>query len=692
MPLNLVGTLAPPASLTDSAQQAADTTSGLLRLVGVDSDPLTGREHILVTNLLDRAWQAGITLDLPGLILQVQEPPLRKLGVIDIDTFFPAPDRTKLALRLNALLASPTFAAWGRGEPLDIDAWLGQGPRCTIVSLSHLSEDERQFVVTLVMSRVVSWFRAQPGTSSLRALVYFDEVMGFVPPVAAPPSKAPILTTLKQARAFGVGLVLATQNPVDLDYKAISNAGTWMVGRLQTERDKDRLLEGLRSASGAADVDAAGATISGLAKREFLLHEVGTSVPRVFTSRWAMSYLRGPLTGPQIAKLMADRKPAPAPAGPAVAPEAVSGAAGRRDPPTPVPPEELVPPVPAATPGVSPVPPTTPGVDAAPDFMDLPAPPPDPGEESPVAPKVAEGVPIRFLDPAAPWASQVGARPGGTRLVAGLAARVVVRYDDTAVRLDHTEEYELVAVPLARDFDAAAVIAVDYDDRDLRSTPPAPASYVLPDAPVHTKTWFTSAAAALKRHLEDSRSVTVLRNTSLKIASRIGEDRAAFEARCREAAGNAADAEGEKLRERLERQSDRLQDVLERSELRLGELEVDVKQRQNEEWLSGAGGILGSLLGGRRGVRGITREMRRASEHRSQTARTAQRAETAQSRVEDAREELADLETKLADELLDIDGRWNAAALDVEELTVTVDKGDVTVTELALVWIPTQPG
>ena len=324
-------------------------------------------------------------------------------------------------------------------------------------------------------------------------------------------------------------------------------------------------------------------------------------MPRVFTSRWAMSYLRGPLTGPQIATLMADRKPAPAPAGPAVAPEAGSPApqvAAR--PPTPVPPEELVPPVPAATPGREP---------GAADHTrrrrraGLHGPSgaaARPGRGDPGRAEGRRGRPVRFLDPAATWAAQVGRQPGGTRLVAGLAARVVVRYDDTAVRLDHTEEYELVAVPLARDFDAAAAIAVDYDDRDLRSTPPAPASYVLPDAPVHTKTWFTSAAAALKRHLEDSRSVTVLRNTSLKIASRIGEDRAAFEARCREAAGNAADAEGEKLRERLERQSDRLHDVLERSELRLGELEVDVKQRQNEEWLSGAGGILGSLLGGRR--------------------------------------------------------------------------------------------
>lgn len=691
VPLDLVGTLAPPADLSGAAEQAADTTAGLLRLVGVDSDPLTGREHILLTNLIDRAWRAGTVLDLPGLIAQVQEPPLRKLGVIELETFFPAPARLQLALRLNALLASPTFAAWMRGEPLDIDAWLGGSGRCTIVNLAHLSDDERQFVVTLLMSRLVSWFRTQAGTSSLRALVYVDEVMGYVPPVAAPPSKAPILTTLKQARAFGVGLVLATQNPVDLDYKALSNAGTWMVGRLQTERDKDRLLEGLRSASGAADIDAAAATISGLAKREFLLHQAGGGVPQVFSSRWAMSYLRGPLTGPQIATLMAGRTVT-------AVEEPVAG--------------------PAAGPvAAQPVAPAPPGVDLAPDLAQpapssrlgqlapppvprppegglglLPAPPPEPGalpaDQTPIAPKVADGVAVRWLDPAAAWAATVGATPGGTRLVAGVAARVTVRYDDAALGLDHTEEYEAVVVPLSGQLDAAQAITVDYDDRDLRNAAPAGAVYVLPDAPIHTKTWFTSAGAALKRHLEASRSVTVLRNRPLKLASRPGEAGDAFAGRCRDAAGLAADAEAAKLRERLERQADRLHDVLERGEQRLGELEVDVKQRRNAEWLSGAGGLLGSLLGGRRTVRGMAGEVRRASDRRSQSARTAQRLETAEERVADARQELVDLEAELADELAEIDGRWNAAALDIEEVAVTPDKGDVDVVEVVLVWVP----
>src|SRR5690606_22661195 len=234
-------------------------------------------------------------------------PPIRKLGVFDLDTFFPADQRMKLAVQLNSLLASPAFATWLQGAPLDIGRMLytAEGkPRGAIVTLAHLSDAERQFVVTLLLSKLVSWMRRQPGTSDLRALVYMDEVFGFAPPTATPPSKKPILTILKQARAHGVGLVLSTQNPVDLDYKAMSNAGTWMIGRLQTERDKERMLEGMRAAAGATDLGALATLIGGLGKRQFLLHSARGGAPRRFTTRWAMSYLRGPLTRVEIERLM----------------------------------------------------------------------------------------------------------------------------------------------------------------------------------------------------------------------------------------------------------------------------------------------------------------------------------------------------------------------------------------------------
>ncbi|MBA3604991.1 MAG: ATP-binding protein, partial [Acidimicrobiia bacterium] len=316
VPINILGSLQAPA--TDDAEIIGDEilgyVSGLLGLVGIDADPLSSREHILLANLIQHAWSAGTSLDLPTLVGQVQQPPLRKLGVFELEQFFPADDRTKLAMRLNGLLASPAFAAWGAGQPLDIQSMLyaaGGSPRCAIVTTAHLSDEERQFVTSTLLSKLVTWMRRQSGTTNLRALLYMDEVAGYLPPTANPPTKQPIMTLMKQARAFGVGVVLSTQNPVDVDYKALSNAGTWMIGRLQTDRDKQRLLDGMSAAAGGVDVGAIGDTISGLAKREFVLRRAGKDQPEVFTTRWAMSYLRGPLTRDQIRQLMAGRDETP---------------------------------------------------------------------------------------------------------------------------------------------------------------------------------------------------------------------------------------------------------------------------------------------------------------------------------------------------------------------------------------------
>ena len=396
--LNVIGDLSAPAAGADEEamrEEIDGLVQGLLNLVGVSSDPLSGREHVLLANLIHHAWDAGTDLDLATLLAQIQDPPMRKLGVIDLDTFFPASDRTALAMKLNGLLASPSFAAWGEGVPLDIAEMLEGGgkPKAAIVSIAHLSDEERQFAVTLLLSKLVTWMRAQPGSPDLRALVYMDEVFGFVPPTAEPPAKRPILTILKQARAFGVGMVLSTQNPVDLDYKAISNAGTWMIGRLQTERDKGRLLEGMRAAGGDADIDAIGDTIGGLGKRKFLLHTTRGGAPTTFGTRWAMSYLPGPLTRDQIGTLMAEQKEAVATAAP------VAAAAATGD---------------AAAPATAPP--------ATPELAD---------DESAVAPEIADNVEVAYLDPAAPWAADIGARSGGRRLTAALAARVRLLFDDT---------------------------------------------------------------------------------------------------------------------------------------------------------------------------------------------------------------------------------------------------------------------
>src|SRR5262245_45523897 len=310
---------APPKELIEDAdafsERIASATSGLLALMGIDADPVRSREHIFLSNVFDNSWRAGKDLNLTQLIQSIHKPPFKKIGVVDIDSFFPSKDREKLALQLNNLLASPSFAAWLEGEPLDVGKLLytpEKKPRLAIMSIAHLDDAQRMFFVTILLNEVLAWIRTQPGTSNLRALLYMDEVFGYFPPTANPPSKTPMLTLLKQARAFGLGIVLATQNPVDLDYKGLSNTGTWFLGRLQTERDKARVLEGLEGASaqaGAAfDRGAMEKTLASLGNRVFLMNNVHEDHPVVFQSRWALSYLRGPLTREQIQTLMAPRK------------------------------------------------------------------------------------------------------------------------------------------------------------------------------------------------------------------------------------------------------------------------------------------------------------------------------------------------------------------------------------------------
>ncbi len=292
-------------------ERVGSATSGLLALLGIDADPVRSREHIFLSKLFDAAWRSGRDLDLQQLIENIQRPPFDRVGVVDLESFFPAADRYKLAMSLNNLIASPSFASWMQGEPLDVQRMLfspSGKPRLAVVSIAHLDEPQRMFFVTLLLNEVLSWVRTQPGTSSLRALLYMDEVFGYFPPLANPPSKRPMLTLLKQARAYGLGCILTTQNPVDLDYKGLSNAGTWFLGRLQTERDKARVIEGLEGASAEAgskfNRQQMEATLAGLAKRVFLMNNVHDNAPVVFQTRWAMSYLCGPLTRGQIKTLM----------------------------------------------------------------------------------------------------------------------------------------------------------------------------------------------------------------------------------------------------------------------------------------------------------------------------------------------------------------------------------------------------
>jgi hypothetical protein len=316
IPISILKSFATPPSaiLNDEdllRERISTTVMSLLGLVGIEADPIQSREHILLSTILDTAWRQGQDLDLAAIIQQVQKPPITKIGVLDLESFYSSKDRFTLVLALNNLLASPGFNAWLQGTPLDLSQILytpNGKPRVAIISISHLSDPERMFFVSLLMNQVLGWMRGQSGTTSLRAIVYMDEIFGFLPPIANPPSKLPMITLLKQARAFGVGMVLATQNPVDLDYKALGNAGTWFIGRLQTERDKARLLDGLDSAAASSGAQFNRSQIekilSTLGSRVFLMNNIHEDAPEIFQSRWDLSYLRGPLTRDQIKTLM----------------------------------------------------------------------------------------------------------------------------------------------------------------------------------------------------------------------------------------------------------------------------------------------------------------------------------------------------------------------------------------------------
>ncbi|MBV8864156.1 MAG: ATP-binding protein, partial [Acidobacteriaceae bacterium] len=314
---------APEGSILNDPEMLRDlisaTVTSLLGLVGIEADPIQSREHVLLANIFEANWKQERDLDLPSIITQIQKPPIAKAGVMDLETFYPAKDRFALAMSFNNLLASPGFKAWLTGDPLDVASMLHtpQGkPRISILSIAHLSDSERMFFVSLLLNQVLSWVRTQPGTSSLRAVLYMDEIFGYFPPVANPPSKKALLTLLKQARAYGLGIVLATQNPVDLDYKGLSNTGTWFIGRLQTERDKMRVMDGLEGAASEAhaafDRRAMEQLIAGLGSRTFLLNNVHEDRPQLFKTRWTLSYLSGPITREQIKRLMQNRKGAAA--------------------------------------------------------------------------------------------------------------------------------------------------------------------------------------------------------------------------------------------------------------------------------------------------------------------------------------------------------------------------------------------
>ncbi len=667
IPLNVVGSLIAPKldwSVSSQAEIGRDEIEGLvsslLVLARIDADPISSPEHILLANIIEKAWSEGRDLDLGSLIAQVRQPPMRKLGVFEMESFYPQKERDRLAMRLNGLIASPSFAAWLEGPPLDIEQMLYSSaglPQASIIYLAHLSDAERQFVVTLILSKLITWMRRQSGTPDLRALVYMDEVFGFAPPTAEPPSKKQILTILKQGRAYGVGMLLSTQNPVDLDYKAMSNAGTWMIGRLQTERDKARILEGIEPVSGQTDIRLFDRLISNLGKRQFILQSAKYSEPVVFTSRWSISYLAGPLDRNQIARFTRDH---PLRGISTIRNASADATQFRQHEGEKEVLSKISTKVTAEASGET------------------------ARDESQVAPRVSPSTAVYYLNPSAPWASQVRSVPGAKRLEAGLIARVHLRFDDSKAAVDHTEEWEAVFFPLGERFDPGKAINVDYDNRDLAPIPPERATYILPGADLEKASYFKEIKDTLRDHLIRNRKMSILRNPALGLYSRIGESRADFQRRCAEAAEDKADAEMAKLKDKHESSFNRIKSQLSNADRRVRELDTDTRQRQQQEILGGAGDLLSGLLGGRR--RSVN--LGRAASRRSMTIRTQERLRSAEEKKAEKETELEELEDSLAEEISAISDRWKGVADQIEGIEIPLEKADVDVEEVGVLWIP----
>jgi hypothetical protein len=505
-----------------------------------------------------------------------------------------------------------------------------------------------------MLSKLVTWMRRQSGTTDLRAMLYMDEVAGYLPPTANPPTKKPIMTLMKQARAFGVGVVLSTQNPVDIDYKALSNAGTWMIGRLQTDRDKMRLLDGLSTASGGVDIAQVDNTISGLGKREFVLRRAGKDTTEVFTTRWAMSYLRGPMTRDQISELMATERERTVSAPASAAPGSTTGAS-------------------AATSAAQ-----TAGQPAS-QLAD---------DETTVMPDIADGVPVRWIDVAAPWLAVAGGAERGKRLEAAIVARVQLRYDEVKADLVHDEEYECVISPITETADVSRAISVDYDARDLRTDPPDGAVYAMSDAKLSTKTMFNGIERDLKDQLVRSLTIEIPSNPGLKLYGRPGEAADAFEVRCLRVADEAADAEIAKLRDKYESKVTKLRDQIEVAEDRVDVLEEESSSKRNSELLSTAGSILGGLLGGKRSRNGMLGKLGTAAGRRGRTKASAQRLDAAENKVERLQDSLEDLALDLEEDVTEIDTKWMELAKQTDTIQVGLEKTDIKVTELVLAWLP----
>lgn len=642
---------APPAELIEDGElfreRVSSTATSILGLLGITADPIQSREHILLSAILANAWQNARDLDLAALIHSIQQPPFDKLGVMTLESVYPAKDRFALAMALNNLVASPGFAAWMEGEPLDIGRFLYSAtgkPRHAIFSIAHLADAERMFFVSLLLNQVLGWVRAQSGTTSLRAIVYMDEIAGYFPPTANPPSKQPLLTLMKQARAFGVGIVLATQNPVDLDYKGLANAGTWFIGRLQTERDKQRVLDGLEGASAAAsskfDRASMDRTLSQLSTRVFLMNNVHDDAPEIIESRWCMSYLRGPLTRQQIKSLMDPVKTAlPPTSRPAASPRASTAA---------------------------------------------PASPPPTAASVSTRPVLAPEIPQFFVPARAINADQtLEYRPA-------LLGMAKVYYSDTKAGIDQDEPQSLLCPitdgPVPVDWDRAETCELSEDDLEKTGDASARFAALPPDAgkPKNYAPWQKNFADALFK----VGKLELFRAPDIKLASAQGESEKDFRIRLAQIVRENRDAMKEKLRQKY---APKFAAIQERERKAAQRLEVE-KTQSRESKISTAISFGTALLGAfmSRKTISATNLSKASTAFGKATRATKESGDVgrAEETIEAIQQQKSDLNAQFEAEVAAIDSGADPLTMPLDKIVIKPKKTNIKVRALVLAWMP----
>jgi hypothetical protein len=645
LPISILKSFAaPPPEIREDSEllqeRITTTVTSLLGLLGIEADPIRSREHILLSTIFAASWQGGEDLDLGRLILKVQSPPLSRIGMLDIESFYPSKDRFELAMQLNNLLAAPGFSLWLEGDPLDIGGLLHSSsgkPKVSIFYIAHLNDAQRMFFVSLLLNQIVGWMRTQSGTTSLRALVYIDEVFGYLPPLADPPSKTPLLTLLKQARAFGVGIVLATQNPVDLDYKALSNAGTWFLGRLQTERDKARVLDGLEGAAIAGQSQfnrqSMDQTLSALGNRIFLMNDVHEDAPVVFETRWAMSYLRGPLTRDQIKVLMDPLK--------------------KQWSTTPS--QQLLA---QATPVSTPLPT---GLKAS---FERPVVPPE----------------VRQYFVPVDESQQKNVTATYQPVILGAAQ---VRFVDAKAEIDRTNDVVFLT-PIGND-----PVPVDWDNSrevnikvsDLGNAPSEGVSFsAIPPAAVIARNYVTWERD-FSNWLFRTRKLQLLKSENLNQVSRPEETERDFRVRLQQSAREQRDQQVDKLRKKYSSSFSRLDERVRRAQATFEKQKTEAGGQKYEAAVSFGATLLGSFLGRRTGG-GATRTAREIS----RSMKESKDKEAAGANLKALQQERANLDAQFQSEVNALETKTDPLTENLEKVSITPTKANISIRLVTLVW------